>query len=84
MYSFQDICLPGSVEPVVTVVLGLIKQIHVRESVLSEDGLTVDPGKLRPIARLGGPTYARLMEGFDLPRMSWKAIRDRYPDLPRP
>ncbi|KAF9566694.1 hypothetical protein CPC08DRAFT_703661 [Agrocybe pediades] len=83
LYSFQDICAPGSSEPTTTVVLGLIKQVHVSESVLDEDGLTVDPAKLRAIARLGGVTYARVLEGFDLPRMFWKAIRDQYPQLPR-
>lgn len=61
--------------------LGLIKKIHVRESVLGEDGVSIDPGKLRPVARLGGTTYARLLEGFDLPRISWKAVKDEYPNL---
>ncbi|KAF8161166.1 hypothetical protein B0H34DRAFT_840101 [Crassisporium funariophilum] len=81
LYSFQDICLPSSAEPTTTVVLGLIRQIHVRESVLSDDGTTVDPAKLRPVARLGGTTYARLLEGFDLPRLSWRAIKDDYQSL---
>ncbi|PPQ79951.1 hypothetical protein CVT25_003023 [Psilocybe cyanescens] len=84
LYNFQDIGLPGSVEHTVTVILGLIKKMHVREAVLNEDGITVDPAKLRPIARLGRTTYGRLLEGFDLPRLSWKAIRDEYPKLPRP
>ncbi|KAF8967834.1 hypothetical protein BDZ97DRAFT_1976813 [Flammula alnicola] len=83
LYSFQDITPSTSSEPSTTVVLGLIKKIHVRESVLNEDGVTVNPAKLRPIARLGGTTYARLLEGFDLPRPSWKAIKDEYPNLAR-
>ena len=62
-------------------VLGLIQKIHVRDFVLSDDGMTVDPAKLRPIARLGGNTYARVLEGFDLPRISWKAIQDEYQSL---
>uniref|UniRef100_A0A8H7Y5K9 Flavin reductase like domain-containing protein n=1 Tax=Psilocybe cubensis TaxID=181762 RepID=A0A8H7Y5K9_PSICU len=80
----EDISVPGSEVPTVTVVLGLIKKLHVREAVLCEDGITVDPAKLRPVARLGGTTYGRLLEGFDLPRPSWRELRDEYPKLPRP
>jgi len=83
LYSSQDIAPPGSPEPSTTVILGLIKRIHVRESVLNEDEMTVDPAKLRPIARLGGTTYAKLLEGFDLSRISWKSIRDLYKDISR-
>ena len=61
-----------------TLVLGLIKRLHIREDVLSEDGMTVDPSKLRPIARLGGISYSRLLEGFDIPILSWKDIREDY------
>lgn len=68
-------------EPTTTVVLGIIQKIHVRNSVLNDDGMTIDPAKLRPIARLGGSTYARVLEGFDLPRISWKAIQDEYQSL---
>lgn len=81
LYSFQDITAPNSAEPTTTVVLGLIQKIHVRKSVLNDDGMTIDPAKLRPIARLGGSTYARLSEGFDLPRISWKTIQDDYQSL---
>ena len=83
LYSSQDITPSGSPEPSTTIVLGLIKKIHVREAVLNEDGMTIDPAKLRPIARLGGTTYGRLLEGFDLSRISWKSIRDLYPDISR-
>jgi hypothetical protein len=59
-------------------VLGLIKKVHVREGFLREDGLTLDPAKLRPVARLGGVTYARMVEGFDVARVSWKATKGVY------
>lgn len=62
--------------------LGLIKRAHVRESVLTESG-TVDPAKLRAVSRLGGITYARIGEGFELSRPSWKAIRDEVPSRTR-
>ncbi|KAL4250010.1 hypothetical protein ABKN59_005932 [Abortiporus biennis] len=38
--------------------------------------ILVDPGKLRPVARLGGSTFARLGEGFNLSRPSWKALKE--------
>ncbi|KAJ3516423.1 hypothetical protein NLJ89_g1126 [Agrocybe chaxingu] len=81
LYGSQDVAIPTAAEPTATFVLGLIKNIHVRDSVLNEDGMTVDPAKLRPISRLGGTTYARLLQGFDIPRISWKAIRDEYQSL---
>ncbi|CAA7259128.1 unnamed protein product [Cyclocybe aegerita] len=81
LYSSQDVAIPTTAEPTATFVLGLIKNIHVRDSVLNEDGMTVDPAKLRPISRLGGTTYARLLQGFDIPRISWKVIRDEYQSL---
>lgn len=76
-YSY-DIRPPNSGEITHTLVLGLVKRAHVRESILTESG-TVDPAKLRALSRLGGSTYARVGEGFELPRPAWKAIRDDVP-----
>ena len=36
----------------------------------------VDARKLKPIARMGGVTYAKVSEGFDLPRKQWKDVKD--------
>lgn len=55
--------------------------MHVRRSVMHEDGGTVDPGKLRPVSRLGGVTYGRLAEGFDVPRVSWGGVKEEYARL---
>lgn len=76
MYHFLDINAPDTDELTTTLVLGLIKQIHVRKGVLTEEDL-VDPAKLRPVARLGGATFSRLGEGFDIARPSWRALKDR-------
>ena len=73
----MDIVSPKLQEITTTLVFGLIKHIHVRNAVLTEDGQTVDPAKLRPVARLGGSTFARLGEGFDLERPSWKDLKER-------
>lgn len=81
LYSYQNIPNSPSVPPTTTLVLGLIKRVHVREACLREDGLTLDPARLRPVARLGSVSYARTVEGFDLPRVSWKATKGVYEEI---
>ena len=81
LYSYQDICGLGSSEVTTTVVLGLIQQIHVREGVLDDTGKAIDPARLRPISRLGGVTYGRTREVFELPRSSWRNLAQTYEDL---
>ncbi|KAF8632170.1 hypothetical protein AX17_004911 [Amanita inopinata Kibby_2008] len=54
-----------------TLVLGSVKYIHVRNDVLDERG-HADPGKLKPIARLGNITYGTLKQGYQIPRHSWE------------
>ncbi|KAJ3557402.1 hypothetical protein NM688_g1487 [Phlebia brevispora] len=81
LYNLMDIPSLRTHEITTTLVFGLIKQIHVRNVVLSEDEATVDPAKLRPVARLGGSTFARLGEGFDLERPSWKALKERIQQM---
>ncbi|KAG1862577.1 hypothetical protein DFJ58DRAFT_700497 [Suillus subalutaceus] len=76
LFHSYEICLPNSSEVTNTLVLGLIKRAHVRESVLTASG-TVDPAKLRAVSRLGGDMYARIGEGFELARPPWKVIRDQ-------
>ncbi len=43
------------------VCIGEVVAIHIRDDILAADG-TVDPWKLRPLARLGGASYAPLRE----------------------
>ncbi|KAK7053350.1 hypothetical protein VNI00_003976 [Paramarasmius palmivorus] len=81
LHFHHDIATLDTQELTHTLVLGLIKQVHVRESVLSEDGLQADPAQLRPIARMGGLSYSRLTEGFDIPRVSWKASQEEIHKL---
>lgn len=78
-------------------VLGLIKLVHVRNDVLIKDDpppapgtqdrsskhLTVDAAKLRPISRMGGITYGRVGEGFQLPRPVWEKEKDAYEGGPK-
>lgn len=72
----MDITALGSEEVTNTLVLGLIKMIHVRNSVLDQDGL-VDPAKLKAVSRLGGSVYARVGEGFEIARPSWREMKEK-------
>jgi flavin reductase (DIM6/NTAB) family NADH-FMN oxidoreductase RutF len=47
-------------------VLGEVLRFHVLESLL--DGYKIDPDKLNAIGRMGGPTYVRTHDRFDLQR----------------
>lgn len=83
LYSFQNIIPPNSTKISNTLVLGHVKKIHIRRSVLREDGLRVDPSKLRPVARLGSSTYSRLVEVYDLPTKRWATVEEAYEALLR-
>jgi flavin reductase (DIM6/NTAB) family NADH-FMN oxidoreductase RutF len=48
-----------------TVIMGQIVHFYVADRVY-QDG-RIDQAKLRPVARIGGPTYARLGELIHLP-----------------
>jgi flavin reductase (DIM6/NTAB) family NADH-FMN oxidoreductase RutF len=47
-------------------VLGEVLRFHIDEAVL--DGDKIDPERLRAIGRMGGPTYARTRDRFDMAR----------------
>jgi flavin reductase (DIM6/NTAB) family NADH-FMN oxidoreductase RutF len=47
-------------------VIGEVLRFHIAEELL--DGWRIDPEKLRAIGRMGGPTYCRTTDRFDMPR----------------
>lgn len=49
-----------------SIVLGEVLRFHVREDML--DGFRIHPDKLAAIGRMGGPTYVRTRDRFDLDR----------------
>jgi flavin reductase (DIM6/NTAB) family NADH-FMN oxidoreductase RutF len=49
-----------------TIVIGEVQRFHVREGLA--DNYRIDPDKLRAIGRMGGPTYSRTTDRFDLER----------------
>lgn len=51
-------------------VAGRIRRFHVRKDLFGPTG-AIDPGKLLPIARLGGISYARVTDAYESPRPVW-------------
>jgi flavin reductase (DIM6/NTAB) family NADH-FMN oxidoreductase RutF len=49
-----------------SIVIGRIVRFHLDDSLF--DDYRIDPDKLRAIGRMGGPTYSRTMDRFDMPR----------------
>jgi flavin reductase (DIM6/NTAB) family NADH-FMN oxidoreductase RutF len=49
-----------------TIVFGDVLRFHVDEAVVN--GYKIDPDKLRAIGRMGGPTYVRTRDRFDMTR----------------
>jgi flavin reductase (DIM6/NTAB) family NADH-FMN oxidoreductase RutF len=49
-----------------TIVLGNVLRFHVREDLV--ENFRIDPEKLAAIGRMGGPTYVRTRDRFDLER----------------
>jgi flavin reductase (DIM6/NTAB) family NADH-FMN oxidoreductase RutF len=50
-----------------SIVIGEVIRFHVRDSIIDKD-MFIDPGKLKPVARLGGPSYSRIRDRFDMMR----------------
>jgi flavin reductase (DIM6/NTAB) family NADH-FMN oxidoreductase RutF len=49
-----------------SLVLGEIVRFHVDDALI--ENYKIDPGKLHPIGRMGGPTYTRTTDRFDMNR----------------
>lgn len=50
------------------IVVGEVVHASIADEILAADGRTLDPAKIAPLARLGGPHYAKLGERFEMPR----------------
>ncbi|KAA1084930.1 hypothetical protein PGT21_032340 [Puccinia graminis f. sp. tritici] len=59
------------------IVIGRIKAWHIKKDVLVDDTPLVALEKLMPIGRLGGITYSRTIERFELPRPIWKEEKEK-------
>ena len=50
-----------------TIIIGEVLLFHVRDSIIDKD-MFIDPDKLNPIARMGGPSYSTIKDRFDMIR----------------
>ena len=64
--EFESRATPGKKTGVLAIIEGL--RFWVREDAIDETRSLIDPDVLRPVARLGGITYARVVDGFEIPR----------------
>lgn len=64
--EFESRGTPGKKTGVLAIIEGV--RFWVREDAINEDRNIIDPGILRPMSRLGGITYARTVEGLEIPR----------------
>ncbi|ORY13350.1 flavo protein-like protein oxygenase [Clohesyomyces aquaticus] len=59
-----------------TGVLGVVEGVRfwVREDAIDVDGVLIDPAVLKPISRLGGITFGRTTEAFEIPRPVYEEV----------
>lgn len=78
-------------QPTAVLIIGLIKLIHVRNDIfvgpddpsVVNDGArpyTIDATKFRAVSRMGGITYGRIGDGFEIPRAKWEDAKQVYAD----
>lgn len=86
---YQDVPLidksPNPKPAAGVLILGLVKLIHIRNDVLIHGNQTtgardfsIDGSKLRAVSRLGGITYGRIGDTFELPRPNWSNVQSAY------
>lgn len=67
---------PGTVSSVMAIIEGV--RFWVREDAINEDKSQIDPSVLKPIARMGGITYARLGDMFEIPRPRFDDVKEDH------
>lgn len=70
--EFESKVTPGRKTGVLAIIEGT--RFWVREDAINEDRNIIDPAILRPMSRLGGITYARTIEGLELPRPEFDKV----------
>ncbi len=81
LFKTVDIVEPNSLKAKSTLVLGLIKYIHMRKDTLDPARGIPDPGKLKVAVRLGSPNYATLGDVFQLPIPQWEKEKDEIKEI---
>ncbi|KAH9833395.1 uncharacterized protein C8Q71DRAFT_773141 [Rhodofomes roseus] len=70
LYSTQDITNPQTNTVTTTLMLGLVKAVHLRRDMLTSRGLA-DAAKLQMVGKMGDITYARQTQLYRIPRPDW-------------
>jgi flavin reductase (DIM6/NTAB) family NADH-FMN oxidoreductase RutF len=73
--EFDSKAKPGTVTGSMVILEGV--NFWVREDAINEERSLIDPAVLKPVSRLGGITYGRVLEGFELLRPDFEnSIKD--------
>lgn len=64
--EFESRGTPGKKTGVLAIIEGI--RFWAREDAINDDWNQLDPNVLRPMSRLGGITYGRLLDGIEIPR----------------
>lgn len=75
LFQAVDIIHPETKLCTATLVIGLVKMIHIRNDVYNQEDGEIDTRNYQVVSRLGD-AYARLGDGFKLPSGNWK--RDQH------
>lgn len=71
--EFESRATPGKKTGVLAIIEGV--RFWARDDAINSDRNLIDPAVLRPMSRLGGITYGRLLEGIELPRPDWEELK---------
>ncbi|EKM76468.1 hypothetical protein AGABI1DRAFT_115800 [Agaricus bisporus var. burnettii JB137-S8] len=74
LFQAIDIVDPKSLKATNTLILGYVKYIHMRKDTMDPTRGIPETGKLKPICRLGGVSYAKLGDGYQIPRPAWANV----------
>ncbi|OCK81608.1 hypothetical protein K432DRAFT_295135 [Lepidopterella palustris CBS 459.81] len=70
--EFESRATPGKKTGVLAIVEGV--RFWAREDAINKEGNLIDPAILRPMSRLGGISYGRVVEGLELPRPDYEQM----------
>lgn len=70
--QFESRVTPGKKTAVLSIVEGI--NFWVREDAINKERNLIDFKVLRPISRLGGISYGRTVEGYELPRLKFQDV----------
>lgn len=73
--EFESRATPGKKTGVMVILEGI--RFWVREDAINEDRSLIDPNVLKPMSRLGGITYGRVVDGLEIPRPVFKMEKEQ-------